>query len=163
MKLIGCLSCSSHCVLNPNVANSKICCEHYVHFVQAFVPPEAGAHTPVMAGLCMAGTTVLVSGAAGYVLRYVGRVKLLLPVALAMTSLLLTLLLLDETQSRDSATYFAIGCVWSFCDGSLQVCFTGEFALSPSTFTINLLLLFDYEHLFNFFSALEVFDDNHAI
>jgi len=75
----------------------------------------------------MAGTTVVVSATVGYLLRYVGRVKLLLPVALVMTSLLLSLLLLDETRSRVTATYFVIGCVWSVCDSCFQVCLTGAF------------------------------------
>jgi len=89
------------------------------------VPPEAGTHTPVIAGLCMAGTTLIVSAPVGYLLRHVGRVKLLLPVAAVMTSLLLTLLLLDETRSRAPAAYFVIGCVWSVCDCCAQICFAG--------------------------------------
>lgn len=90
------------------------------------MPPDAGTYTPIKAGLCMAGTSILVSGAVGYLLRHVGRVKLLLPVALVIASLLLILLLLDETRSRAAATYFLIGCVWSVCDSCFQVCFTGE-------------------------------------
>jgi len=89
------------------------------------VPPEAGPHTPVIAGLCMAGTLLLVSVPVGYLLRRVGRVKLLLPVAMVMTSLLLVLLLLDETWSRASVAYFVIGCVWSVCDCCVQLCLAG--------------------------------------
>ena len=89
------------------------------------MPVEAGAHTPVMAGALMAGTALLVSGPVGYLLRYVGHVKLLLPVATMITPLLLTLLLLDETRSRVTEVYFVIGCVLSVCDCCFQVCFTG--------------------------------------
>lgn len=70
----------------------------------------------------MAGTALLVSAPVGYLLRYVGRVKLLLPVSVLMTSLLLTLLLLDERRSRAPATYFVIGCTWSVCDCCAQIC-----------------------------------------
>jgi len=108
------------------------------------MPPQAGSYTPVMAGLCMAGTSVLVSGPVGYLLRFTGRVKLLLPVTLMTTSLLLTLLLLDETRSRDAATYFVIGCVWSVCDSCFQVCFTGWLTMSifytPDLHTPSLLI-----------------------
>jgi len=90
------------------------------------VPLAAGIHAPVMAGLAMAGTALLISGPVGYLLRYVGRVKLLLPVVLVMTSLLLSLLLLDETRSRAAETYIVIGCLLGACDSCLQVCFAGE-------------------------------------
>ena len=73
----------------------------------------------------MAGTALLVSAPVGYLLRYVGRVKLLLPVSVLMTSLLLTLLLLDERRSRAPATYFVIGCTWSVCDCCAQICLAG--------------------------------------
>ena len=89
------------------------------------MPPDAGTYTPVIAGLCMAATAMLVSAPVGYLLPHVGRVKLLLPVAALMTSLLLALLLLDETRSRAPATYFVIGCVWSVCDGCAQICLAG--------------------------------------
>ena len=90
------------------------------------MPPEAGTHTPVIAGLCMAGTALLVSAPVGYLLPHVGRVKLLLPVSTLMTSLLLALLILDETRSRAAAAYFVIGCVWSVCDCCAQLCLAGE-------------------------------------
>jgi len=89
------------------------------------VPQEADPHTSVIAGLMMAGTALLMSALVGYLLRYIGRVKLLFPVALVMTSLLLTLLL-DETRSRATKTYFMIGCALSVCDSCFQVCFIGE-------------------------------------
>jgi len=102
------------------------------------VPPEAGAHTPVMAGVIMAGTALLISGPVGYLLRYVGRVKLLLPVAVVATSLVLTLLLLDETRSRVSETYFVIGCVLSVCDSCFQVCFIGGFHSNDNVSACNI-------------------------
>jgi len=74
----------------------------------------------------MAGTALLISTLVGYLLRYVGRVKLLFPVALVMTSLLLTLLLLDESRSRVAETYFVIGCALSVCNSCFQVCFMGD-------------------------------------
>ena len=89
------------------------------------MPPDAGTHTPIIAGLSMAGTTMIVAAPVGYLLRHVGRVKLLLPVAMLMTSLLLALLLLDEARSRAPATYFVIGCVWSVCDCCAQICLAG--------------------------------------
>jgi len=73
----------------------------------------------------MAGVALLISAPVGYLLRYVGRVKLLLPVLLVMTSLLLTVLLLDESRSRDLATYLVIGCAWSVCDCCAHICLTG--------------------------------------
>jgi hypothetical protein len=94
--------------------------------MQAFAPDAVRAQSVLTASLSMAAASLTFAAPISLFVHRFGRVKLQIPVAVLMPTVLV-ILAVDEWWSHSSAFYYVVACIWAFCDSCLHVTVAGRY------------------------------------
>lgn len=92
---------------------------------QTFAAGATRAQTVSAAALCMAAVSLALTVSISIVIRHVGRVKIQLPVAVLMPTVLVILIVVEQC-SHGLAFLYAIACTLAFCDSCLHITVAGK-------------------------------------